>query len=598
MQGRTARAVSLALALIASGAAGAEEEPPARLDDLLVTTPTRTPTSVDESLSTITVLTRDDIERSQANRLSELLRFVPGLDAVRVGGPGQQTSLFMRGSESNHTLVLVDGVRMNPATIGGAAVQNVPASMIERIEVVTGPRSSLYGTDAIGGVINVITRRGDSGGEISARMGGDNEEQIAASLGFANDTWSLTAGIDTQRAGGIPTRSFTTDDRGYENDSASIGVTREFGSGSVSLRHWQAEGTAEYADFFGGSVSQDFENAVTALEWRQQVRPGWDSTLIVSRIVDDLEQQQAPDFVESTRTSLDLQNTIRIGDAHTLVAGVFAFREEAETLSFGAPFDEDTDLTAVFIQDQYRAGNVDAIVSVRLTDHDAFDSEWTWNGSVGFDVTPTLTLQAGGGRAFRAPDATDRFGFGGSEDLAAEISEQWQARAIWRPADDWRVTLEYFENDVEDLIEFEFSTFTLQNIASAEVRGGELRGEWQRDGWRVAMSVVVQSVENGDTGERLRRRPERSATLDATREFGDLDLSLSVRADGDREDFGVPANVRLAGYVLVNAGLRYRLTDNWQLSAGIENLLDADYEPAADFRAQDRRGSIGLRYNW
>lgn len=112
------------------------------------------------------------------------------------------------------------------------------------------------------------------------------------------------------------------------------------------------------------------------------------------------------------------------------------------------------------------------------------------------------------------------------------------------------------------------------------------------------MSFVVQSVENAETGERLRRRPERSATLDAAREFGDLDVSLTVRADGDRTDFGFPSDVSLPGYVLVNAGLRYRLTDNWQLSAGVENLLDADYEPAADFRAQDRRGSIGLRYNW
>lgn len=597
MQGRTARAISLALAFTVTTAAGAEEAP-ARLDDLLVTTPTRTATSVDEALSTITVMTRDDIERSQANRLSEVLRFVPGLDMVRSGGPGQLTSLFMRGSESNHTLVLVDGVRMNPATIGVAAVQNLPASMIERIEVVTGPRSSLYGTDAIGGVINVITRRGASGGEFSARAGGDNEEQLAASVGFANEAWSLTAGIDTQRAGGIPTRSFTTDDRGYDNDSASVAVTRDLTNGSVSLRHWQAEGNAEYADFFGTPVSQDFENAVTALEWQQQLRPGWDSTLIVSRIVDNIEQQDSPDFIESTRTTVDLQNTIRLGDAHTLVAGVFAFREEAESLSFGLPFDEDTDLTAVFVQDQYRAGNIDAIVSLRLTDHDAFGSEWTWNGSVGLDVTPTLTLQAGGGRAFRAPDATDRFGFGGTPDLEAEISEQWQARGIWRPAEDWRFTLEYFFNDIEELIDFDLATFTSQNIARAEIRGGELRGEWQRDGWRVAMSFVVQSVENAETGERLRRRPERSATLDAAREFGDLDVSLTVRADGDRTDFGFPSDVSLPGYVLVNAGLRYRLTDNWQLSAGVENLLDADYEPAADFRAQDRRGSIGLRYNW
>ena len=120
----------LITAAFAVAASARADDAPVILDDVTVTTATRTETNVDDALSTVTIITRDDIERSQADRLSEVLRFVSGLDVVRAGGPGQQTSLFLRGSESNHTLVLIDGVRMNPATIGGAAVQNVPSSMI------------------------------------------------------------------------------------------------------------------------------------------------------------------------------------------------------------------------------------------------------------------------------------------------------------------------------------------------------------------------------------------------------------------------------------------------------------------------------------
>ncbi|MEO0616228.1 MAG: TonB-dependent receptor [Pseudomonadota bacterium] len=588
--------IMLLAALMATAHANAADADPLRLDNLTVTTATRTATTVDESLSTITVYTRDDIERSQADRLTDVLRFVSGLEVVRTGGPGQQTSLFFRGSESNHTLVLIDSVRMNPATIGTPAVQNMPASMIERIEIVSGPRSSLYGSDAIGGVINVITRSEGAGGDFEARAGGDNAQRVAANAGFAQDGWSLRAGVDTQRTGGIPTRTFTAEDRGYENDAFNVSVQRTFDRGSVSVRHLQAGGITEYADFFGTPVSQDFDNSVTALQWQQQFTAGWDSTLIVSRNVDEIAQRESPDFVESTRTSVDWQNTLKVNDAHTVVAGVLLFNESAETLSFGSGFDEDTDLTAVFVQDQYRNGRFDAIASLRLTDHDAFGNELTWNGAVGFDVTPTLRVQAGGGRAFRAPDATDRFGFGGSPDLEAEISEQWQATGIWKPAENWRLSLELFSNDIEDLIDFDFATFTLQNIAEAEIRGAELRGVWTADSWNVAFGLVNQSVENAATGQRLLRRSEQSATLDVTRDFGDkLDASLTVRADGDREGIG---GARLAGYVLVNTGLRYRINDRWQVSANVENLLDADYEPAADFRAQDRRTSVGLRYSW
>ena len=130
--------------------------------DTIIVTATRTEIPLSDSLVPVTVITRADIELSLATDLAELLRFEAGIDIARSGGAGQSTSIFLRGTESNHTLVLIDGVRMNPGTLGGAAIQNIAPELIERIEIVKGARSSLFGTDAIGGVINIITRRVDS----------------------------------------------------------------------------------------------------------------------------------------------------------------------------------------------------------------------------------------------------------------------------------------------------------------------------------------------------------------------------------------------------------------------------------------------------
>ena len=179
--------------------------------------------------------------------------------SARNGGPGQTTSVFIRGAESNHTLVLVDGVRINPGTIGLAALQNILPSMIERIEVVKGPRSALYGTDAIGGVINVITRRNaDDGWSVEAGYGDYDTRQASLAGGFGTERVELDFGLAWLDSDGFPTRTDDTD-RGFENLSASAQLRADVGTAEVALRHWRAEGTSEYSDFFLTPVDQDYE---------------------------------------------------------------------------------------------------------------------------------------------------------------------------------------------------------------------------------------------------------------------------------------------------------------------------------------------------
>ena len=561
--------------------------------DTIIVTATRTEIPLEQATVPVRVITRDDIELSLATDLAELLRFEAGIDIGRNGGPGQATSFFMRGTESNHTLVLIDGVRMNPGTIGGAAIQHISPEVIERVEIVKGARSALFGTDAIGGVINIITRRADET-HVEGGVGAGSFDSRSAfvSGGLRDDKNQLGITLDWQDTAGYPPRVGSDVDRGYDNFSLNVHAARDIGHGEISLRHWRAEGTVEYLDFFLTPVDQDFRNSVTALQFDRQFAGRGTSKLIVSHMLDRIAQNQSDDFVESDRLSLDWQHTLAFSE-HTVTAGVFAMQETAKSLSFGSGFDEDTDVKAVFLQDQWIRDKHRAFVAARLTDHESFGNQATYNVEYGYELTSSWSVRGGLGRAFRAPDATDRYGFGGNPDLEPEISDEYQLGLRYAPDDRHSVDIEFYANDIEDLIEFDFATFTLVNIDSAEIRGVQLGYEYLGDSFSLRTDLVRQQADNTSNDSRLLRRAEESITVSYTQDVGRHRLGLSVLASGDREDFG---GVALPGYVVASLTGQLQLSRNLQLNTRVENLLDADYQTAADFRMQGRSAFIELKY--
>ncbi|MEX0975908.1 MAG: TonB-dependent receptor [Woeseia sp.] len=563
--------------------------------DQIVVTATRTEIPLENAIVPVTVITRQDIEQSLAADLAELLRFEAGIDIGRNGGPGQSTSVFLRGTDSNHTLVLVDGVRINPGTIGGAAIQHIAPETIERIEIVKGARSALFGTDAIGGVVNIITRQGEAQYiESSIGTGSFDTRTALVSAGSRSETANIGMTANWQDTNGFSSSTQSEIARGYDNLSANFHAGLRLASSYVTLRHWQASGNNEYFDFFLAPLDQDFRLASTAVEVNTALPNDLQSKLVVSHIEDSIEQNQSADYVESKRYALDWQVSLPKGN-HEWVGGIYLVDETASSLSFGSGFEEDTSVRAVFLENQWSKGIHRTFVAVRLSDHDAFGNHFTWNAEYSRSLGERWTLNAGLGHAFRAPDATDRFGFGGRPDLEPEAADEVQVALRYRPDSRHSFDFELYRNDIDDLIEFDLSTFELRNIGRAEIRGAELGWEYRGESFSVRTSILRQSADNAIENVRLVRRAEESMTVNLRKDFGEHRVGLSLLASGDREDVG---GIHLPGYVLANLTGQLALADRWRLNARIENLFDRDYETAAGFRMQERSYFVDLGYSW
>jgi len=582
-----------------------------------VVTATRTPVALDAVGAPVIVISREEIERSLANDVSELLQTHAGLEISRNGGSGQTTSLFTRGTESNHTVVLIDGVRINPGTIGGAALQNIAPESIERIEVVKGPRSSLYGTDAIGGVVQLFTRgAAKDGGSAGITYGSLNTQQLFGDVAMSpGEKTRIGFGGSYSESDGMPTFVDDDLDRGYRNVTGrAMYEYAATDSLTVRARGWYTSGRTEYsAQTFSdppfAAASQDFENSVFSGEIEYRNAEGFGIRGTVSQAIDDIEQLQPGfgpaefDYARTARTNVDVQLDLAAIGTHALSIGLQQSNENTRAQSFGTVFDEDTRVTQAFLQDQFEIGVVTSRLALGQVDHETFGNETTWNAEFGAEFGTGTRLTLSGGTAFRAPDSTDRFGYGGNPDLQPEVSEQVEVTVRQALGQHHQLSLSAFDNKIEDLINYviiDFDTFEgqNQNVDRARIQGVELAYNYANEGWRARAELTLQDPRDETTDEQLLRRSKESLMLAVNRDVGALDVGVDIAAFGERKDFGFPEPVTLDSYVLVNASLRYRVNDALTLQGRLENIFDEEYTYAEGYRTEGVSYTVGVRYNF
>ncbi|MFO0451311.1 MAG: TonB-dependent receptor plug domain-containing protein, partial [Pseudomonadota bacterium] len=453
------------------------------------------------------------------------------------------------------------------------------------------------------GVVNVITRRGGrSGLDAMVGFGRYGLQQFTASGRWVGDAAEVSLSANSTEADGFPTRRGDSTDRGYRNRSFALSARTEAGPVELGARVWRAAGNTEYSDFFLTPVDQDFTNSAAAVEAGWRANEAFRSRVTVSRILDDVEQSQSPDFVQTRRDSVDWQNELELGH-HSLTFGALLTREDTRTLSFGSGFDTATDSNTFYAQNQVRLGAHRLLLATGYTDHETFGGHATWNVEYGHALGRDTTLTAAVGTAFRAPDATDRFGFGGNPALDPERSRNVELGLRHRLAPGHVLGVSAFDNHIDDLIQFVTVSFTPfsgenRNVDRARIRGVEATWQYDSPSFSARATAIRQQPEDRNTGARLLRRAEQSYTFALARRVGRHEFGADALVSGDREDFGFPRPVRLGGYSLVNLHARIALTPAWTVQARLENALDRRYELASGFNTMRRAVMVATRYGF
>jgi vitamin B12 transporter len=584
------------------------------LDEVVVTA-NRAPVPVRDVIAPVEVIDRDDIERSQARSLPDLLRGRAGISVGNQGGQGKLTTLFLRGSESDHVLVLVDGVRIGSATSGLASFQDLPIELIERVEIVRGPRSSLYGSEAIGGVIQVFTRR-DAGG-VAPRLafGAGSHDSYEASAGVggrvgrgwfgADYAWAQTDGINacdgffdpaTFNGGGC----FTTEpDRdGYERDSLSLrGGVELADAWTLEAHALRAEAENEYdgswvnrseviQQVVGGSVTWTPNNAASVKLSAGRNRDASDNFL------DTLDRG----YFDTDRDSATLQGNFAVAEGQLISAGYDWQRDGVDSsTNFIRTRRTNRALFAQYLGD---FGGFDLQASARHDDNAQFGEYSTGNLALGFDLAPAWRVSAGIGNAFKAPTFNELyFPFFSNPDLEPERSRTVEAGIAWTGGNSG-VRLDAYRSEVDELIAFDIATFRPANVDTARLRGAELTANTEVAGWIAGASLSVVDAENRSAqtyGLELPRRARTSARIELDRDLGDLRLGLTATGEGARyDDF---ANTRrVGGHGTLDLRAEYAVTPDWRVQARIANLFDRDYETVQYYNQPGRTWFVTFRY--
>lgn len=603
--------------------------------DEVIVTATRLPTPAERIGSSVSVITAQDIERGQYQSISDALQSVPSLGVVHSGGGiGKLTNVFSRGSETNHTLVLLDGIELNdPSNTDGLIdLSHIYIKDVERIEVVMGPQSTLYGSDALGAVIQIFTKQGGekrvTNLEVEAGSFG-TFNQYAGTRGSAG-AFTYSASLQHTDTDGVSALSSrfrqadgTLDDDGHENYNAStrLGFTAsEALRFDLSARYLHTENELDLNNSFAaddadsaGDADQLFlglNSYLTSFDGLLEQRLGLNYSAIDRKDWDDPDANNPGDYSREHnrgwKRKIDLQNDYYGIDKHILTLGLETeqdvVRSELVSTSLWGIYDSTTQAdvrnNAAYLQDQIQiTDNWSGTLGLRSDDHDNFARETTYRIASAYQLRATATrLRGSYGTGFKAPTANQLYGqsvssfgaFSGNPNLQPETSKGWELGADQTLiTDQLKAGVTYYRNRISDLISFTNNFATLENKDSVDTSGIESYISWQlNERFTAQLDYAHTRAQDRATGEELRRRPLNKASLaldyQATPKLG---LHAETLYTGRRYDTDAMAFNRILrpSYTLTNIGSQYQINAQWQYFLRVTNLFDRDYEEPDGF---------------
>nr|WP_186343966.1 TonB-dependent receptor [Pseudomonas peli] len=601
------------LALVVALMPLAAHADPLELQPLVVTSG-RHAEPVQQTTAATTVFTRKDIERLQVRSVAELLERVPGVSISRTGGAGSQTGLFVRGTSTAQTLVLVDGQRISAASSGTSSLEFLSPEQIERVEVVRGARSALYGSDAIAGVVQIFTRQGSGDGlKPYVRLGvGSNqtfERSLGVSGGDAQTRFNLGAALDETQGIDATRDNFGAngDDDAYRNKSLSLNLSHRFNDDlKIGFSALDQRGQSEFEDIFGTSLpTTDFQLSSLSSFIDANVSDAWNSRLEIGHsedkrdTVNDQPDASADAFYSFStyRDSVNWVNTFALNDRHQVLLGADWYEDR---LRSDTDFVEDSRWNqAAFIQHRYNAEYFSTELGLRHDKNQQFGSKNTWNTALTVPLNDDNDVILSYSEGFRAPTFNDLYypdlcypGFGcftsANPELSPETSKSYEAQWRSRFSETSAMELSLYRIDLQDAIVLDQNDIP-QNVQTARINGFEAALQQELFGWQGNLALALIDPRDRDTGHTLARRAKRTLSLDLDRPFGEFALGASWRAVSGRYDDA--ANTReLSGYGLISLRGKWQATEEVAFDLKLNNLFDKDYAEATYKTSNGRFG--------
>ena len=610
--GRCVAALLLCVMLCCVPVVALADGTPTTLGQIVVTA-TRTAQTEDATLAPVTVITRAEIELLQPSSLQDLLNDTPGMAIANQGGPGKQTSMFLRGTDSDQVLVLVDGIRVGNATSGTAPIQDIPVDQIQRIEIVRGPFSSLYGSEAIGGVIQIFLRHTPGTFAPNASVGIGSWSHWKASSGFsaAGDkgwiavqaTHDQTKGINACKVGAAEAFAACFADQpdrdGFHDNALTINGAYQFNA------QWSADALAMRSEGFNkydGTFSDSDDYATQVVGGQLHFRPNdrLNLSLRVGSSADfdeDFLGNVYVDHFDTRRTLGSLQADIALGGG-LLSTGV-DWQRETVASNYAFTQDARTD-RGLFAQWQRTFGAQSLQANVRHDDNSQFGGKTTGSLLWGWTFAKDLRVTASWGTAFRAPTFNDLYYPGFSNpNLRPESSRNIEIGLRGTPA--WgQWSLSAYRNDVRDLISWDAALNLPANIDRARITGLEGVISGKLAGWDVRATATLLNARDDAAGglydgNALPRRPRRSARFDADRSFGRFSFGASWYVAAHTYD-DIANQHPLGGYALINLRAGWQVNRDWKLQLALNNVFDKDCETAWFYNQPGRNFMLTLSW--
>ncbi|MGQ5800783.1 TonB-dependent vitamin B12 receptor BtuB [Serratia sp. IR-2025] len=603
----------------------AQDNTTATSGDNLVVTANRFPQPVSSVLASTSIVTKDDIDRWQSKNILEVMRRLPGVDIAQTGGLGQSASLYVRGSEARHTLVLIDGVPIaKPGITGVADFNQIPISLVQRIEFIRGPRSAVYGADAIGGVINIITQTDADRANLTAGLGSNRYQEYSGSFQRkVNDNTRVTVAGAFQDSKGYniqpnSTYSVDSDRDGWGNKSFWAGIEHKFSeqvSGFV-----RGYGYGASSDYDAGSAGSPDEQQIYNHTYDGGLRYQQDS--FASQIVASYQKYKTLNYLSTEgryadSNSLDDMeqrnvqwgNTLALG--HGMVSAGLDWKQQ-KLVSTGLGYDSVTylpyragdnykqDNTGAYVTAQQQFDTITVEGALRGDDNEDFGTHGTWQTAIAWEFIPEYRLGISYGTAFQAPTLGQlygqrRFGIASNEHLKPEESKQWEAslEATSGPLH-WRLAA--YHNKTSNLIDYYYNTLTSSgayyNIKAATMKGLEWNGDFDTGIFNHQITLGYLDARRDEDNEVLARRAKQQAKYQLSWVMYDFDFDVSYQYFGKRFDNNTSIynteQRRLPSYSTVDLAVSYPVTSHLTVRGRIANLFDKDYETAYGYATPGR----------